>query len=330
MQGPCTQKQAGIVYAMINDASETRQMSRIMPCILVIFMVLFLAGRSAKAELAEPGALLSPFEPQELPLRLVGSPSEPDITSAGQISWRDLAPGMKLAELVHEDKGVLRIMVLRIDPAKYDFILYSAAWEDGSPRTLEQWAEKYGLVAGINAGMFLQDGLTNTGFMRRGTRVNNARVGERFGSFFVSGPRRADLPRAAVLDRSQDNWEALLPLYDNVVQNFRLFGPKGAQLWPERGATHAIAAVGVDSQGHIVFLHCRAATTVHRFTRALLASPALGIIAAMYVEGGAQAEMMINMPSYSRLWAGQSPVDILFAPGTVDMPLPNIIGVKPR
>lgn len=296
----------------------------------------------AEADTADIFGLHSPFELESLPFRMVGSPqvakSATSKHTSGQkgsplaspLSWRTLAPGMDLAELEHTQDGTLRITVLRIDPDLYDFDLYSATWEGGGPLSLKQWGASFQLVAGINAGMFQQDGLTNTGFMRRGTQINNPRLGDRLGSAFVSGPRKAGLPRAAVLDRSQDDWETLLPLYDNVVQNFRLLGPNGSQLWPEHGATHSIAAVGLDAKGHILFLHSRSASTVHRFVSALIASPDLALVTAMYVEGGAQAELMIRLPEFSRIWAGQSPVDLLFAPGAVEIPLPNILGVKTR
>ncbi len=245
---------------------------------------------------------------------------------AAPLAWQPLAPGMDMAVLEHRDPDLVRVAVLRIDPDQYEFCLFSSAWSGTSPRTLRDWAESEGLVAAINAGMYLTDGRTHTAYMRQGDQYNNSRLAKRYGAFFVAGPRRPALPPAAVLDRSEDGWQELLSDYATVVQNFRLIGPGGTQVWPQDGPTHAVAAVGEDADGHILFLHSRAPVSVHRFARALLACPALGLTSAMYVEGGAQAAMMLRLPDLQIIWTGLPDLPLVQA----EPLLPNILGVKAR
>jgi hypothetical protein len=244
--------------------------------------------------------------------------------------WNPLAPGLELAVLDHPVTGGrnLQAHIVRIDPERYDFSLHSILWEGGPPRTAANWARSEGLIAVINAGMYLPDGKTGTAYMRRGDRHNNRPILRQYGAFFVAGPRRAGLPRAAVLDRAADEWEKLLPEYDIVVQNFRLMGRGGAQLWPEKASAHAVAAVGEDKTGRVLFIHCPARVTVHSLVKALVAQRDLELAAAMYAEGGSEASMAVDLPPFRNRWSGRDWA--LPAFNMLDPPLPHILGARPR
>ena len=252
------------------------------------------------------------------------------------IVWKSSEDGMDAALLSYTMKkgdGYARRMllhILRMDTEHFDFHLFSARWEDGRARTMREWSEEKGLSAAINACMYLTDGLTSTGYLRKGDKHSNSRIVKRFGAFFVSGPRQAGLPRAAVLDRTTDDWQSLLPLYENVVQNFRLMGRNGEQLWPENGPRHAVAAVAEDRAGRILFLLCSEPVSVHDLVDALNAYPELDLKAAMYTEGGSDASLIENSATSSRLLNGLSPTGYMLSPRGDDIPLPNIIGAKRR
>ena len=238
-----------------------------------------------------------------------------------------------LAYTVHKNDGYARrihIHTLRMDAEHFDFRLFSARWEDGRVRTIRQWTEEKKLAAAINACMYQPDGLSSTGYMRQGDRTNNARVVKAYGSFFVCGPRQSGLPQAAVLDRSIDDWRTLLPLYDTVVQNFRLMGPEGEQLWPENGPRHAIAAVAQDKDGRILFLICPEPASVRDFVDALNSHKDLALHSAMYVEGGSDASLMLASGGESRLLTGLSPAGYMLSSRGDDIPLPNILGAVRR
>lgn len=64
--------------------------------------------------------------------------------------WRSLDTGLALAEFDAPQKshcGDSRITVLRIDPARFDLKLISAADLDSVSRTTRQWCRSQGLVA---------------------------------------------------------------------------------------------------------------------------------------------------------------------------------------
>jgi uncharacterized protein YigE (DUF2233 family) len=261
---------------------------------------------------------------------LAGAPSFGAENGPLPLVWQLLAPGLELA--VPETPGgrepELQAHILRINPELFDFTLHSIRWEGGPPRTAATWARSEGLVAVINAGMYLPDGKTATGYMRRGDDHNNRLLTRQYGAFFVAGPRQAGLPRAAVLDRAADDWEKLLPDYEIVVQNLRLMGRGGVQIWPERASAHAVAAVGQDRSGRILFIHCRTPVTVHNLVKALLAQADLELATAMYAEGGSEAAMAVNLPFFRRVWTGHSRV--LPALAMLEAPLPNVLGVRPK
>lgn len=238
--------------------------------------------------------------------------------------WRELASGLFVREYARRQGGRTEFVALRIDPHRCEFVLCSAALDGGAPRTPEQWARERGLVALINAGMYLPDGLTSTAYMRRGDKANNGRIAEKYGSFFAAAPRQPRLPDAVLLDKDADDWKTLLPQYDIVVQNFRLLGPGGVQRWPENGPRHSIAAVGMNARGEIFFLHHETPVSVHEFVRMLREESGLGLTRAMYVEGGAQAVLGVWTSGENLYRAGRHPASFLLG----GLALPNVLGVR--
>ena len=262
---------------------------------------------------------------------------EPETTLPGRdIAWVSPEDGLDMALLSFTPENGedfsrrLTIRVLRFDTAYYDFRLFSSRWEGGIVPSLREWAEKKDLAAAVNACMYHKDGETSTGYMRNGENVNNGRIVSRYGAFFVAGPRVPGLPRAAVLDRDRDDWQTLLPLYDTVVQNFRLMAPGGRQVWPENGPRHAVAAIAEDMNGRILFLFCSDPTSVHDFVAALNAHKDLNLNSAMYVEGGSEASLLLRLKGHAKLWNGMSPASYMLSSRGLDIPLPNILGVMKR
>jgi hypothetical protein len=243
-------------------------------------------------------------------------------------AWQELEPGLELGEFHAPDPGTSDdaiITVLRIDPGHFDFRVYMAS-EHGEPRTLDAWADDFGLVAAINASMYLPNHRTSTGLMRCGGHVNNGTINARFGSFLLSGPRREGLPEVRLVDRSFQDWRAALEDYSCAVQNYRIISLNGKNLWKPDNHAFSIAAVAQDHEGRVLLLHSRAPLSVHDFSANLLALP-LDVRTAMYVEGGREAGLYVRSRLMTRAWSGGYS-SFLFAPAAPGLhPLPNVIGV---
>jgi hypothetical protein len=244
--------------------------------------------------------------------------------------WREVEPGLQLGVFLNADgDDAVAIDALRIDPSFFLFSLHSAGEGKSPLRTLSEWAEQEDLALAINAGMYLPDRKTGTGYTRYGNYVNNPRIHSKFGAFFVARPDSPELAPAAVLDRERDPWKELLPRYGLIIQNYRLIDANGRALWLPGGPAHSIAAVGQDAEGKILFIHCRTPMTGQDFAASLLRLP-LGLRSLMYVEGGFQAGMLVRSPNLQRLWSGYSVAGFLHLRESGGALLPNVLGARRR
>ena len=288
---------------------------------------LFIAFQLSLATLAFAKSEASPPLPS---ITLRDSKSEVDggrfgLDSIGRARWIELESGLDFCEFrLNSDES--KITALRIDPQKFDFFLGASSQDGREPRSLDKWAADYNLAAAINASMYLPDNRTSTGYMRSGEYVNQGRVMDRFGAFFVASPKKAGIPRAAIIDKDLPDWRERLEDYDIVVQNYRMINANRRILWSPGGPLYAISAIAQDGDGKILFLHSRTPVEAYSFAQHILHLP-IDVRAVMYVEGGAQAGLLINSGAIKReLGAPHAPS--FLATGALKAALPNIIGVK--
>ena len=111
--------------------------------------------------------------------------------------------------------------------------------------------------------------------MREGDYANNRRLARRFGAFSSPGPTTTPCPPPPSSTRTSRTGRNALPVTVLVVQNYRLISRDGRILWKPGGPRTAIAAVGVDAEGRILFLHCREPLDAYSFARGA-AAPAAG------------------------------------------------------
>lgn len=246
-------------------------------------------------------------------------------------NWITIQDGLQLREFASKDKALQslpKITVVRIDPEKFDFILKSVGETGDSPLSLEQWANKYNLVAAINASMYLPDNKTSTGYMRNGEYINNNRIAERFGAFLAANPKKEGLPFARIIDKDEDNWKEQLENYNLVIQNYRMTNARRKILWSPGGPLYAISAIAEDGDGNILFLHSSTPQEAYNFVQQVLHLP-LDVRTIMYVEGGAQAGMIIQTENIHRN-LGLPHALSFFATGNLKATLPNVIGIQPK
>lgn len=263
-------------------------------------------------------------------LQLPATPINPESSPAKQdakTNWQELEPGLEFGEFKLADSDS-RLTVLRIDPEKFDFPLCSASEDGKGPRSLSEWASEKELAAAINASMFLPDNRTSTGYMRSGDHLNNARIVNRFGAFFVAGPKREGLPRAGIIDRDDPKWREKLDDYETVIQNYRMTNAQRRILWSPGGPHYSISAVAQDGAGRILFLHSRLPIEAYSFVQQILHLP-LDARTIMYVEGGAQAGLLVQSGGLRReLTSPHAPS--LLVTGNLKAVLPNVLGVRAR
>ncbi len=247
------------------------------------------------------------------------------VDDQGRAAWRELEQGLFFGEF-QLDESDARLTVLRIDPTFFSFTLCARSKDGGPSRPLNQWGEQYDLVAAINASMYLPDGSTSTGYMRQGEHVNNGRIVQRFGAFFVADPDEPSLPQAAILDRDGPLWRQQMDHYSLVIQNYRMINADRRILWSPGGPHYSISAVAQDGDGQILFMHCRQPVEAYSFAQQVLHLP-LNVRTVMYVEGGGQAGLLVRSTALTRELVGLSPSGLLVT-GDLRAVLPNVLGAR--
>lgn len=242
--------------------------------------------------------------------------------------WNRVEEGLDIGEFPLPDSEV-RIVALRIDSRYFEFTLCASSIDGKTARTLGEWGDQYDLVAAINASMYLPDGLTSTGYMRQGRHINNGRIVQRFGAFFVAGADSPDLPAVAILDRDNPQWEEQIGHYNLVIQNYRMINAQRRILWAPGGPHYSISAVAQDGEGKILFLHCREPIEAYTFSQQILHLP-LDVRTVMYVEGGGQAGLLVRSPDLRREISGLSTSMKFLVTGNLGTALPNVLGVRRR
>jgi uncharacterized protein YigE (DUF2233 family) len=250
--------------------------------------------------------------------------------AAVQEPWRVLEAGLDLGDFrAHErsDVGDSRIMVLRVDPARFRLVLANAsAMPDHRPRTAREWATGKGLVAAINASMYRADHLTSVGLMESGNHVNNPAL-TKDNAVLAFDPATASLPPVRIIDRGCEDFGALRSQYGALVQSIRMIDCHGRNVWSQQPRKWSTAAIGIDKSGRGLFLFTRSPYSTHDFINMLLRLP-IDLVRAMYVEGGPEAQLFVKAGEIEVEKAGSFETGF-FESDANDRawPVPNVVGV---
>lgn len=244
---------------------------------------------------------------------------------AERVNWLEVKPGLSYAFLP-EVTGE-SFVIISISPDNFSFSLHMAS-EEGEAMSLKTWAHQHGLVAAINASMYLPDRITSTGHMKSATHVNNEHIGSRLGAFFLAEPKNKNLPLVDILEVGERAWEERFDQYHVRVQNFRLLGRDGTVHWKKDGPRHSVAAIGKSQTGKVFFMLGTKAMTVPEFATRLI-SYIKDISSVIYVEGSDKASLYLKASDTDEyLWQGKK--SLFNIPADPHLPLPNIIGVQER
>ncbi len=268
-------------------------------------------------------------------LILVGSLVSLCLAAEGQAleAWRYLGKGIEYGVFpVYSamEQETTTLHVVRLDPEQVRLKLILASEQDKKSRTAGGWCKDFNLVAAINAGMYQGDYLTNVGYLRNGSYVQNKYWHRRHKSALAFGPRKIGLPAAVMVDLDEPSIRRRLNDFDAVVQNLRLTKCDGVSVWDRSEKKWSEAAVGMDRAGRILFLFCRAPMTMKRFNETVR-SLDLNAVCLMHLEGGLLASLSIRTERLSLDLAGSYENVIQVTGGAGEQwPIPNVIGVQAK
>ncbi|MBI2893796.1 MAG: phosphodiester glycosidase family protein [Deltaproteobacteria bacterium] len=186
-----------------------------------------------------------------------------------------------------------KVTVVRIDPREHPLRLLTALTHGGA-RTAPEWARAFGLRGVANAGMFLVGG-RSVGLMVSASGINQPRVSPRYGAFLAFDPAEASDPPVAMFGRGCAGFDlsAIRARYRAVVQSIALLDCAGRPIPTGGRRAYSASAIGLDRAGRVAFVHVRTPFTMAMFRR-ILASSAVGLVSAMYLEGGPEASLWVR------------------------------------
>ncbi len=248
----------------------------------------------------------------------------------GGSSWVALEPGLELGLFparIRDDREDAAIRVLRIDPGRFAVRLFNAsAPGQGSARSAREWSDREGLLAAVNASMYAENLVTSVSLMRTRTHTNHARLSK---DMAVLAFDRLDsgVPDVQIIDRECQDLEALGPHYGTLVQSIRMVSCTGANVWTPQPRQSSLAAIGIDAQGRVLFIHSSALLSTHDQIERLLRLP-IDLKRCMYTEGGSEAQMFIRAGGREYSYGAELYAALAFDGGPPRTPrVPNVIGI---
>lgn len=214
------------------------------------------------------------------------------------IAWRLLQPGVEYEAIDLTDSPASRdprLHLVRIDPAVAELKVALASQYDRQTRTAAEWCRTAELTVAINAGMYRSDFLSNVGYLRAGTHLNQPKW-TAYRSALAFGPSAATLAKAVIVDLDEPGARERLGSYRTVIQNLRLIRAadgKGRNVWQQQSRRWSEAAIAMSSDGRLFFLFSRTPFSMWELNQRLLTLP-LRIVRAMHVEGGPEASLSVH------------------------------------
>jgi hypothetical protein len=247
--------------------------------------------------------------------------------------WQQLAKGLELGTFLAPQPAAVgdsQVRVLRIDPKYYRFrLLNASAIKNGVPLTPKQWCRQNGLIAAINPSMFQTDYKTSVSLMRTKTHTNNPRLSKDM-TILAFTRQSSDVPRARIIDRQCEDFQFWKQKYATLVQSIRMISCTGENVWKQQQRRWSTAAIGIDGQDNILFIHVRSWYSTHDLINILKKLP-LNISRVMYTEGGPQAQLYINVGKKEFEFAGSYETSSNQSNDrAISWPLPNVVGISKR
>ena len=263
-------------------------------------------------------------------LTLANSPATRPADSAKPAAWRNLEKGLDLGIFQAPKKSALGDSLIRILRADTDYfglrLLNATSKDQAKRRTMKDWVNKNGLVAAINASMYQEDMMSSVSYMKTRQHTNSTWV-SKDKTILAFDPTDKSLPTVRIIDRDCEDFDKLRKLYGTLIQSIRMVSCQGENMWGPQTKMWSTAAIGLDHQGRVLFIHVRSPYTTHDLIDMLLELP-VGLKQAMYVEGGADAQLYINTGKERHEFIGSySSGSREHDENTFSHPVPNVLGL---
>lgn len=252
------------------------------------------------------------------------------VGSAEPSGWRPLEKGLELGIFQAPKKSALGDSLIRILRADTDYfalrLLNASAKDQGTRWSVKNWVKKNGLVAAINASMYQENMMSSVSYMKTRQHANSTWV-SKDKTILAFDPDDKNLPPVRIIDRDCEDFNKLRKSYGTLIQSIRMVSCHGENMWGPNKKMWSTAAVGLDKQGRVLFIHVRSPYTTHDLINMLLELP-INLKQAMYVEGGADAQLYINTGKERHEFIGSySTGSREHDENSFSHPVPNVLGL---
>ena len=250
--------------------------------------------------------------------------------SAATSNWRSLEPGMDMGLFLAPKKSIVGdslIKVLRADPHFFALkLLNSSASKTKKRYSVKTWVNQNSLVAGINASMYQRNQVSSVSYMKTGNHLNSKWL-SKDKTVLAFDPIEKEIPKVKIIDREGEDFSSLRKKYATLIQSIRMVSCKGENVWAPQNKIWSTAAVGTDIKGRILFIHVRSPYSTHDLINMLMQIP-IKLERAMYVEGGADAQLYINTGKEEHEFIGSYSTGLReHDQNTFSHPIPNVLGL---
>ena len=251
--------------------------------------------------------------------------------SANLTTWKNLESGLDFGIFKAPKKsafGDSLIRVLRADTRFFALkLLNSSALPTPQKRhSVKKWVNQNYLVAAINASMYQKNQVSSVSYMKTGKHVNSNWV-SKDKTVLAFDPIEKKIPTVRIIDRECEDFGTLRNQYETLIQSIRMVSCKGENVWAPQKRMWSTAAIGTDHHGRVLFIHVRSPYPTHELINMLLQLP-IDLKRAMYVEGGADAQLYINTGKVEHEFIGSySTGSREHDENTFSRPVPNILGL---
>ncbi|PIP72349.1 MAG: hypothetical protein COW89_06940 [Nitrospinae bacterium CG22_combo_CG10-13_8_21_14_all_47_10] len=245
-------------------------------------------------------------------------------------AWRNLEKGLDMGIFQAPRKSILGDSLIRILRANTNYfglrLLNASSGDQGKGYSVKDWADKNGLVAAINASMYQKDMKTSVSYMKTRQHTNSAWV-SKDKTILAFDPNDKNLPPVQIIDQDCKDFNKLREFYGTLIQSIRMVSCHGKNMWEPSAKMWSTAAIGLDKQNRILFIHVRSPYTTHDLINMLLELP-INLEQAMYVEGGADAQLYINTGKENHEFVGSySSGSREHDENIFSHPVPNVLGL---
>ncbi|MFH1147319.1 MAG: phosphodiester glycosidase family protein [Pseudomonadota bacterium] len=231
---------------------------------------------------------------------------------------------------VHEGKTVVDTLVLvKIDPSRNRIRII----HDKNIKTIEEWQKVTGASVIFNGSYFRENfepcALVLSDGQSKGPKYNRYMKG-----MFVAEPKRADLPRAAILDLTRMTYIPKNSAWEQGLQSFPvLLDPQGHIRVDSSDLKASRTAICTTRDDCILVVHTEEAYFTLHALAAFLKKLQLNIETALNLDGGIAAELCVKTGNLAYSHYGYQISNYTsgnFGLKGIQSRIPMVVGVFPR